>query len=59
MYILQKGLTKYFREISINNKVILVDNACRSMLFNSKDEVDKFRIVLLENYNYKFNVIEI
>jgi len=59
MYILQNGLTKYFREIDLNQKVILVDNACRSMLFVEEIQAIKFKKVLENSYQYKFVIIEI
>jgi hypothetical protein len=59
MYILQKNLTKYFREITVNQEVIIVDNVCNSMLFKCINEAEKFKDVLYNSYNYKFNVIEL
>ena len=52
MYILQKNLTKYFREITINQEVIIVDNVCNSMLFKCINEAEKFKDVLYNSYIY-------
>jgi len=59
MYILQNGLTKYFREIDKNQNVIIVDNACRSMLFKDKIQAIRFKEVLQNSYKYNFVIIEI
>lgn len=59
MYILQKGLTTYFREIDLNGNVITVNNASTSMLFNDKIQAIRFKEVLKSSYNYKFVIIEI
>ena len=59
MYISQNGLTKYFREIDKNQNVIIVDNACRSMLFEEKIQAIRFKEVLQNSYKYNFVIIEI
>lgn len=59
MYILQNGLTKYFREIDINQKVVLVDNAARSMLFKNNADAIKFQNVLNKLYNINCVIIEL
>lgn len=59
MYLLQHKLTKYFREININQEVILVDNVCKSMLFKTENEAIKFKNELMNNYNIKVVIIEI
>lgn len=59
MYILQKGLIKYFKEIDINNTVIISNNACECMLFDNVLTAIKFRNVLLLDYNIDFQIIKI
>lgn len=59
MYILQKGICNYFREIDKNQNVILVNNACRSMFFNDIVTANKFKEVLFKDYSIKCVIIEI
>jgi hypothetical protein len=59
MYLLKKNLRDYFKEIDINQNVVIVDVASSSMLFDTQEEVIKFRKVLLDDYNYSFKIIQI
>jgi hypothetical protein len=59
MYLLKKDLRDYFKEIDINQNVVIVDVASSSMLFDTQEEVIKFRKVLLDDYNYSFKIIQI
>jgi hypothetical protein len=59
MYLLKKNLRDYFKEIDINQNVVIVDVASSSMLFDTQEKVIKFKKVLLNDYNYSFKIIQI
>jgi hypothetical protein len=59
IYLLQKSINTYFKEIDLSNKVIISDKSINAMLFDNIYTANSFKTLLKKHYSEKFKVIQI
>ena len=58
-YVLQNGISKYFKSLDVNKKVVISDSPFKAQLFDDKIVAMRFQRIVKKDYKKEFVIIKL